>query len=675
MTASVARLLPIVALSAVLGAQAQTSTPVPPAAQPLVLHILEVPEQGRTAGVCPDTIPSCTADIKSTLDITPDLSHVPSRSGRSGVIDPVDSARRDQINLALKALNRSLERSRDIVTMMASTPGATAQLNAMSESFEADRNEMMNAIVAYEQLEPANAGKSRRDILRLPEVRTMFGDPNANPPVPPTIGQFLADRIEELNRRAADRVRAAAASSGYTMKLGVFRIRKGTDPMPVHLPNYDTYGTLSPAQLPRITTNVSDAEAAENAREVKATMDLVALTKTDFAALADAYKKQLDTLGQKLQQQVAALTSGSSNATGLIADVTKLANDLKKLGAQQNDAALQKTGTDLEALATAIQALATNLTGLQQSIATTTTNFSKVTTGAVSPDVVLRNILGLATTGIGQVTQGAQDASAQLKTIQTSLATVVADAKNLTAAAQTSTQSIADRIKSELVDLLAGPLAQLVGPDLAQFIANVRATTQAAAPLLTLNAPEILTVSNIVPTSLQIPRADPADGDVLDFSMQLFQGTDTTVPPVYEEHRSVTVHFYGWHSGLASGLIFVRANRTRESNFKPEAAAAWRIEMTPRPEDTNVFHRLRPAIGIHTTTLHFTTTTDNTTTNDNNNNNNVQFGAGLTLHLFGDILQAGYGWNLGVTTNRGYMYVGLGIMKLLRARLGGTTNE
>jgi hypothetical protein len=440
--------------------------------------------------------------------------------------------------------------------------------------------------------------------------------------------------------------------------------------MPVHLPNYDTYNTLSPAQLPRITTNVSDAEAAENTREVKATMDLIALTKTNLNDLIDAYKKQLDALKQKLQQQVAALTSGASSATTMIGDLNKLAADLTQLGNQQNNAALKKAGTDVAALATAVQALNTTLVSLQQAITTATANFSKVTQDATTPDVVLRNILGLATTGIGAVTKDAHAAATQLKDIDAKLTTVVDDAKNLTGTAQANTQAIAAQVKSELIDILAAPLNQLIGPDLVQFIEEIRKTADTAAPLLNLNAPEILTVSDIVETRLEIPRADPADGDVLDFATQVFQNDKQ----IYEEHRSVTVHFYGWHSGLASGLIFVRADKTAQSNFKPEAAAIWRIQMTPRPDDTNVFDKLRPAIGFHTTTLHFATTTSTTTTSGatttTTDNNNVQFGAGITFHLFGDVLQTGYGWNLGVTKDRGYMYVGIGIMQLLRTRLG-----
>ena len=123
------------------------------------------------------------------------------------------------------------------------------------------------------------------------------------------------------------------------------------------------------------------------------------------------------------------------------------------------------------------------------------------------------------------------------------------------------------------------------------------------------------------------------------------------------------VRFYGWHSGLASGLVFVRAQETALENLKPEAAAIWRIVRTPRPWEDDWRHwyfKARPSVGFHATTLHF-----------GGDNDVVQFGLGVSAHLFDDLFQLGYGWNLGATTSRGYGYFGLGVMKVLRDALAG----
>jgi hypothetical protein len=504
---------------------------------------------------------------------------------------------------------------------------------------------------------------SRRDILRLPEVRDAF-PPAGNP------GDFLRAKIAELNDRAAARTRAAAAA-GYQMRLGAFRVRRGTDPIPVHLPGYDTYNTLNPAPLPRITTNVSPAEAAEQAREVKATQQLIELTKTKLSDVVAKYQQEVDALKQKLQAQVASLTNGASGAISVAAGLKKLGDDLTTLGTKQNSDGLKKAGKDVTALAASVQALTSTLASVQTSISTIQASFANVTQGATSPDVVLRNILGLTNAGGGELAAAVTSARAQVKDIEAGLAAVHADAKAL-ATNQADIKTLEDRVRAEVLDLVTAPLGQLVGPDLVRFLGEVRDSARAAAPLIDLKAPEILTVSDIVTTRLEIPRADPADGDVIDLATQVFQGDKL----VYEEHRSVTVHFYGWHSGLASGLIFVRGDKAALSNFKPEAAAIWRVQMTPRPDGANAFYKLRPAVGIHTTTLHFNdaSTTAAGTTTTTNNNNNVQFGTGITFHLLGDVVQVGYGWNLGVTKNRGYMYAGIGIMKLLRDRLSQSIN-
>jgi hypothetical protein len=166
-----------------------------------------------------------------------------------------------------------------------------------------------------------------------------------------------------------------------------------------------------------------------------------------------------------------------------------------------------------------------------------------------------------------------------------------------------------------------------------------------------------------MPTLLEIARTDPAENDVIDVGISVMRQSQV----VYEEHRTIRVHFYGWHSGLASGLIFVRAQKAAQENFKPEAAAIWRIVRTPRPWESQWYYRLSPAIGFHSTTLHFASTASATTTGTaTSDDNGVQFGLGISAHLWNDLLQVGYGWNVAVTKNRGYGYLGLGIMKLLR---------
>jgi len=41
-------------------------------------------------------------------------------------------------------------------------------------------------------------------------------------------------------------------------------------------------------------------------------------------------------------------------------------------------------------------------------------------------------------------------------------------------------------------------------------------------------------------------------------------------------------------------------------------------------------------------------------------------GAGLSVGLWGDLVTAGYGWNLGLPGNPPYFFIGLGMLELLQ---------
>jgi ABC-type transporter Mla subunit MlaD len=449
------------------------------------------------------------------------------------------------------------------------------------------------------------------------------------------------------------------------MRMGVFRVRRGVDPMPIHLPNYDTYNTLNPASLPRISTSISPTEAAENANEVKATMELAENAKSTISEIAARFRQRVDALRQTLQRQQAVLSSLPDNSKSVVDVARKLGENASKAGAAQQNEALTKLGASITAMAVSLENTTRAVNDLNGSISKTVIGFTKVTVGATSPDAVLRNILGLTTNTVGDVVGRAKDVQDQLTKIDESLKDIESAAGGL-GPGQADGLALAQRVRKEIVGAITGTLDQLLQlPDsVDEAIRTVQSNAGDAAPLLDLKAPEILTVSDIVPTRLEIPRTDPSDGDVLDVAAQIFQGDKL----VYEEHRSITVRFYGWHSGLSSGLVFVRSADHVGSNFKPEAAAVWRIRYTPRPGSRNPLGNLRPGVGIHATTLHFNSSVDDDAT-ASNGANNIQFGVGLTFHLFGDVLQTGYGWNLGVQKDRSYTYLGIGIMKVLKQLL------
>src|SRR5438876_1708357 len=98
----------------------------------LLLRIREIPETGIPRD-CSDSNPQCSADIKSTLEITPDLTRLPNRPPVTPVVDELDSQRREQLNIALDGLNRSLQLSTQIIAAINEPRVPEIQLDALSD--------------------------------------------------------------------------------------------------------------------------------------------------------------------------------------------------------------------------------------------------------------------------------------------------------------------------------------------------------------------------------------------------------------------------------------------------------------------------------------------------------------------------------------------------------------
>ncbi|HYU26822.1 MAG TPA: hypothetical protein VEO74_16540 [Thermoanaerobaculia bacterium] len=622
--------------------------------RPYILSIEEIPQGNGNAILCPQTSADCSADILSTLQITPNLANVPRPATASASLNAdaaSDAQRRAHLNEALGELNQSLDLSRQIIERHGAGEQSEA-LEAMSDQFARLRIALNDAIVKY--LAVDHPGE---DIQRGEEYRAAFRSPSAT-------GQWLAEQIRTLDQRAA----ARAAAGGLQLRLAAARIRANAPPAPLHLPGYDTYEPLSATPIQRITFNVSSEERARNAADVQATAAIVSLVRTNFKALADAYKKELADARARVDTALDAVRQSVARNGDLNVPVALLAKDLNDLAAGASEplkSQLTKAAADTTTLAATVQTAISALTAAQTALAAVPSKLegSSMNVAAGRPDLVLDNVLGIAAGAQTTVTSTVAALRGAHDDLPPQLAAVESDLRALGANAPAVGSLVVARIRGDLIEAIVAPVRELDATKLilgALGNRNAASSAKTAGPVADVSAPQVTTVSNPMPTRLEIARTDPKDNDTIDLAAQVLDGANGVV---YEEHRSVRVRFYGWHSGLASGLVFVRAQETALENLKPEAAAIWRIVRTPRPWEDDWRHwyfRTRPAVGIHLTTLHF-----------GGDNSAVQFGLGVSAHLFDDLFQLGYGWNLGATTSRGYGYFGLGIMKLLRDALAG----
>jgi len=631
------------------------ATPAFAQVRPYILSIEEIPQGSSNAILCPQTSADCFADILSTLQITPNLASVP-RPSTAGVSLNADAAsdaqRRVHLNEALGELSQSLDLSRQIIERHGAGEQSEA-LEALSDQFARLRIALNDAIVKYLAIDHPG-----EDIPRSEEYRAAFRTPSAT-------GQWLAEQIRTLDQRAA----ARAAAGGLQLRLAAARIRANAPPVPVHLPGYDTYDPLSATPIQRISFTVSSEERARNAADVQATAAIVGLVRTNFKALTDAYKKALNDAKARADAALDAVRQSVARNGDLNVPVAMLAKTLNDLAADASEplkSQLAKAAADTTTLAATVQTTISALTAAQTALAAVPSKLdgSSMNVAAGRPDLVLDNVLGIAAGAQTTITSTAAALRAAHDALPPQLAAVESDLRALGANAPAAGNLVVARIRGDLIEAIVAPVRDLDATKLilgALGNRNAAGSAKTAGPVADVSAPQVTTVSNPMPTRLEIPRTDPKDNDTIDLAAQVLDDANAVV---YEEHRSVRVRFYGWHSGLASGLVFVRAQDTAQENLKPEAAAIWRIVRTPRPWDDDWRHwyyKARPAVGFHSATLHF-----------GGDTNAVQFGLGVSAHLFDDLLQLGYGWNLGVTKSRGYGYLGLGVMKVLRGAINGT---
>ncbi|HEX6100485.1 MAG TPA: hypothetical protein VF432_29490 [Thermoanaerobaculia bacterium] len=628
-----------------------------PPAGVVVLQLKEVPQNGTLDDKYQDclTNKNCSADIKSSILITPDVSGVP---GATKPLTPEQNraiAVRQHLNRMLEHMNRSLELSKQIVLAEQTDSLAAVDLQALSRRFEAERSQMLQAGIDAVNADPQRfglqPGGDARDVL----PRT-YG-------LPAETGQWVAQELERSAKVLVD----TGAGTGYTLRLGAFRLRGGTDPSPIHLPNYDRFESRAPADLPRISLNISTAQQQQLQKDVAATAALAQAIRTNFAELLTAFQTTLRNVQNKLQTADTAFKELRERLTGgdLAQDIANLESALTAAIAASNDENVKRrlnaVKTELTAVKAAAMAITSDIQSFQQAIAGAKTQVADLTTGvdANRPDIVLLRILNVGSTLV-------QGFTAPLATLQTHVQNFTGAADRLqqaVAALQDSDAGkelavkIANRFKAEASAVLA-PLGDVEAVqkllDALDAGGKTEQAIKTAAALLSYQEIFEIPVDSLVATTLDIPRADPEEGDQIELVAEVRKPDGGLA---YEERRIVRPRFFGFHSGVTSGLVFVRAKNEEQADLEPEAAAIWRIVFDKRPADSWT-KALIPAIGIHVTTLHFS-------------EDQIEFGAGLSVHFWRDIVQFGTGINLGVKEDRGYVYAGLGVIPFLRERLSG----
>lgn len=649
----------------------------PPAAAPRVLSILETDSRGRpVSGSCPDASPSCSADIASTLVITPDLSALSRRASDRAAIPPALTDRTREARAALQDALASLERSGELSlelreafealrvgAIRVDTAEEALRIRQLNSAFEKERRGAYAALLRYAHAEPEQFGLDSRTLANdddtLARINERVGRDG--------LGAWIAARANELQREARDNaaeIRAAAPT--LLLRMGAFRVRRGAA-VAVHLPGYDSVEARTPRDFDRITTSLTDAQRARLEEEGRFTRDVIrsatVVVSEGRAAAADLERTRRELADGLSAARAEFQTLLPVLKTDVVGALRSLAADVEaEAGLASHAQAVGAAREKAEKLLAALERAKADLGTLEQAL-------QEGSGSGTRPDQLLERILG----AVGRLKTSATSALSELESLPETVRNLVGAVSGLSAE-----PAFQDALAVRLAEL-KGVLVRDLGPSVERVIeksGNVGALLRDGTGFLALLRNQVTQISNakaleridlaspdifsipqdrVAPTQLEVLRTDAEDGDRLEIVAEV--RNDPAADPIHEERRSIAVRAFGWSSNVSGGLIFVKSIDVDTSNFKPEPVATWRVGYLSRPDDESfggtLGRALKPGFGIHVATLSFSSDTS------------VEMGAGVNVHLFSDLVQVGYGWNLTVKESRSYWYLGIGLFELL----------
>lgn len=160
-------------------------------------------------------------------------------------------------------------------------------------------------------------------------------------------------------------------------------------------------------------------------------------------------------------------------------------------------------------------------------------------------------------------------------------------------------------------------------------------------------------LNDLVPATVDLRRSGVKNGDYLSIKVRVRDADGSKL--LEEKSYDFLIGSMGWHREYTGQLLFASATSGPTKNqFQANAGVivTWKYGHRNPVGSAKFFDWLQPGLGVHATSLHQGSST-------------VEVGSGVALSLWDDLITGGYGWNLGVTANKPYFFVGIGILDLL----------
>lgn len=637
-----------------------------------ILSVREVPELGRKDySICPDTAPACVADFKSIIVIDPQLSRLISSEHDSvKPMSPIIRGQREDLIGALSSFTESMKLSERLVrecpksATASRLPVKEKECAALSDTFEKQRKSLLEGLEQYVRRDPEAFGLQPSPDKK--EVRRKLGDAYSDPF---KTGDWIAERLSELELDSKET--SAALKNGLKklrIRMGAFRIRDEKPPTPLHLDNYDDFESMSVKPIDRISFEVSEDQAKRMeeeskfntalAKEVSGLRDGTSEFVAKLKKHADSLRASANKVQERVEEGIALLRGGiHAEVPEVITALKANASDSTKKNLDEIEVELQKVQERLLAYKSVIESGKSLLT-----------NSGGTVTGSGRPDLIMVTLLGRveafhkgfsdkAVSDFEESINSLKRVDTILKENSKHIELLEFNTREKFASLNTSLVGELLRISSDIGNIVKSEIT--AQSDVVQGYNNLAGKyLKGAAPILNvdLSNPSIHAVvgDQARATSVDLGRVGCDSGDIVELAAKV---EDVDGNTIHEEHKTIKIEKFGWSSNIVGGLGFVRSSLPSQANFEPIPTMAWLVSRTNRPYE----HGLRTipgkiglGFGIHTVALDF------------DPNNSVEVGMGCSLHLFHDLVQLGYGFNLNIPHDRQYFFIGIRLFKSLK---------
>jgi len=167
-------------------------------------------------------------------------------------------------------------------------------------------------------------------------------------------------------------------------------------------------------------------------------------------------------------------------------------------------------------------------------------------------------------------------------------------------------------------------------------------------------------MSKASPTVIDIPRTNRQESDIYNLYVRIYHKGSITLSKEY----SFRIKKYGTYSRWTGNLIFAKGEW--QNSFQPATSVSWILHHRSRPKEKNgktegegktkggggvLGNVINLGIGLNSVVF--------------STEGEIEYGLGIAITFFNDILQVGYGFNFQREGSRGYFFIGASLFDLL----------